>query len=241
MTKSAAKTTDLVVPDGKDFLVLQEADDFKDIVEANMGGEQLSVKMLNRLVIPAGGSTMWMVPGPDGEEPQKTVEGVIVHMQTIRTYWKEAFSGQGTPPDCYSPDAKLGIGDPGGNCLTCPMNQFMEGGGAKACAEKIMLFYMPKDGYLPAVILVPPGSLRATKQYLVDLIQYHKTPKNLAVTRFELEQDTNNGGIKFSKLKYSFGGRVAKDDEPKWKMITGQIAQMVGGISTEELTSAVGE
>src|SRR5690606_20046028 len=73
-----------------------------EIISANLGGEGITQFDLDRVRIPAGGSTMWSVPTLDGEEETRVLEGIIIHFTTPRAYWKTPFdeSGGGTPPDC---------------------------------------------------------------------------------------------------------------------------------------------
>ena len=234
----AVEETAVVVADDSNFLVIKDGDDFSEIIEANLQGEPISPRMLDRIKVPAGGATTWQVPGPDGEVPMQEIEGVIVHMQTIRTYWESDYTGAGTPPDCFSQDGKIGVGTPGGSCFNCPMNKFGEKGG-KPCAEKIMLFFMTENSYLPTLLLVPPASLKPTKEYLTNLIKYHKAKKHRAVTGISLDTDRNNNGMVFSKVKYRFVDHVKNPEA--WDAIAEKLAGLVSGISEVELQRAADE
>lgn len=170
----------------------------------NLGNEQITPFDLDRVTVPAGGQLAWTVPGVEGEEIVKELEGVILHQQLVRSYWKNSIDegGGGNPPDCYSPDSIKGIGDPGFECATCPFAQFgsddRERG--QACKQMRMIALLRPGMFLPTIVVVPPSSLKNTKQYLFRLAAKN-TPVWGVVTKLTLEQDKNVDGIKFSRIK----------------------------------------
>lgn len=231
----------VAVRDGSNYLVTTDIKDFNEILEANLAGEKLTPKMLDRIKVPAGGSTTWMVPTIEGEKPMQTIQGVIVHMQTIRTYWAEDFSGQGGPPDCGSRDGINGFGTPGGQCLSCPLNEFGsgKGGRSKACNEKIMVFFMTEDSFLPTLLLVPPGSLTSFRQEYMPGLLKRLVKKHHVVTEFSLVPDKNDSSIVFSKVKCRMVGKVANPDV--WDEIADTMAKLVSNVEAEELQAAASD
>src|SRR5690606_3431853 len=185
------------------------AAELAEIIAANLGGEGITQFDLDRVRIPAGGSTTWSIPTLDGEEETRVLEGIIIHFTTPRAYWKTPFdeSGGGTPPDCSSEDGIVGVGNPGGDCSTCPLSKF---GTAKnrrgqACKQMRLLFMLREDSLLPIVVVLPPMSLRPARQYFLRLASQRQAFYSV-ITRIELERDRNQDGIPYSRAKFSVGG-----------------------------------
>jgi hypothetical protein len=204
--------------EGKEMVLAEKFDvvaasaELKEILEVNLGGEVIDDGLLDRVKVPAGGSTFWTVlDDMDDEQTVKELRGIILHSRMVRAFWRGEFTGTGGPPDCYSDDMETGIGDPGGECAICPLNEFgsdpNKEGRAKACAEKRILFVLMchEDGnvdLLPTVIKVPPGSLRASKKYLFKLSTKAKRKMWGVVTTFSLEKDRNPQGQDFSRIVF---------------------------------------
>ncbi|MFR8542804.1 MAG: hypothetical protein ACLVD8_25860 [Enterocloster sp.] len=61
---------------------------------------------------------------PDNPDYARTLEGVILYNHAACTLWPEGSEyDEDTKPLCSSVDGKTGIGEPGGACATCPMNE----------------------------------------------------------------------------------------------------------------------
>ena len=86
-----------------------------EILTENLGGAGLNVTDLTIVKVPSGGGVMWEIPGIEGLQHAKEIEGVIIFTQSTRAYWPDSFddTGGGSPPQCMSTDAVTGIGDPG--------------------------------------------------------------------------------------------------------------------------------
>ena len=98
------------------FVIFQTPiQEVRDAVAANLGDSAMSASDLERIKIPAGGGTAWTVQGLDGEEMLKELSGIIVAWRDTRAYWSVPMeqSDGNMPPDCYSLDARTGIGKPG--------------------------------------------------------------------------------------------------------------------------------
>lgn len=190
------------------------------IINDNMGGQTLTPFDLDRAKVPTGGATSWEVPDLDeGTKSVKSIEGIIIHYTSPRGYWAAGLDqgGASTPPDCFSPDGKIGIGAPGGDCRTCPFNEFgsAEKGNGKACKEKRMLFLLQPESYLPMVVQVPTMSLKPINQYFMRLAA-RGTPFYGVVTALSLEKaQQTGGGLPFSKIAPSMASRLTPEELAK--------------------------
>lgn len=182
-------------------------------IEANLSGEQLGAFDLDRIRVPTGGALKWTVPGLEGESLESVVTGVIVANRLTRSYWKES-DPDNSPPDCSSPDAVLGFGDPGDalrnlgkGCADCPMAQWGskdaddDAENGQACKQNRQLFLIDEKTMLPKVLVLPPTSLKPAKQFLQQLTSYAK-PFWAVVVEIGLEGDTSAGGQKYAKATF---------------------------------------
>lgn len=175
-----------------------------EIIEDNFGDEGFSVGDLDRLKVPAGGGRAWDIPD---EAPAQTVDGIIIHKQPTRSFWfkKRGEDGEDDgPPDCYSPNGKVGVGvfGPGsesnadGECAGCPMNVFGSStsgsGNGKACKEQMQVFLLQPDAILPMQVSLPPTSLRGFRKYMTRLASKGKSYYSV-ITSFGLEVQKGGG------------------------------------------------
>lgn len=194
----------------KEYPVLSPSSQQAQMIRANLAGDEIGIGDLDRIKVPTGGATTWTVNTIEGEKQTKALEGIILHVARRRAYWENS-NPTGDQPDCSSVDCITGVGDPGGPCVSCPMNQFgtavKQGGGlgrGKACKESAVLFFLRPGANLPDAVVVPPGSLKPVRQYRVKLT----VPYFSAITRLELEKSSNKDGIAFAKIKPSFIGQL---------------------------------
>ncbi len=182
------------------------------VIEDNFGEEGFSPSDLDRLKVPAGGGRAWDIPD---EAPAQFIDGVVVHRQPTRSFWFKARGQDGEedgPPDCYSPDSKVGVGvfglpstrpegadltsNPNGECADCPMNVFGSSdrgsGNGKACKEQMQVYVLQEGAVLPIQISLPPTSLRPWKKYMTRLAAKGKSYMAV-VTRFGLEVEKGGG------------------------------------------------
>lgn len=213
---STTSTTDVAVfnPEESNFPALfvgaGEGGSIAEVIEDNFGDEGFSVSDLDRVKIPAGGGLTWEVPD---EEPTRSIAGIIIHKQATRSFWfkKRGENGEDDgPPDCYSVDAKVGVGsfgpgsegNPSGACGDCPMNVFgssTSGSGAgKACKEQMQVFVLQPDAVLPLQLSLPPTSLRGFRRFMTRLASKGKSYYSV-VTGFGLEV-TKSGGQTYSTV-----------------------------------------
>jgi hypothetical protein len=191
------------------YAIMTMGDDIASVMADNLGGEQITAMDLDRVNIPAGGGTNWVVPTLEGDVETKDLEGIIVYTRVQRVYWADAFSGGGTPPDCYSEDSIHGSGQPGGDCAQCALSKFGSGdnGKSQACQMRRLVFLVQPDSLLPIVISVPPSSLNEAKKYLLRLASRGKSAYSM-ISKLSLEKDKNADGIAYSKIKFSSTGET---------------------------------
>lgn len=226
--------TDLAIIE-KDYPVLVPGSKAAQLIAANTIGESIDVTDLDRIRVPAGGGLAWTVPTASGEDSVKNLEGVIVHVARRRAYWADP-EPKGTVPDCYSKDGVTGIGTPGGNCDSCPMNAFgtaVRPGGAagrgKACKEMRLLFLLRPGENLPAVVVVPPGSLKGVKSYLLKL----KAPFWRLITRLTLTKAQSKDGIAYAQIKPEMVSDLGVEAAGPIKRFADQMRSLFEGVKVD--------
>lgn len=196
------------------IMTIGEGSDIGEVIEENLGGENISTQDLVRIKVPAGGSKIWSIPSISGDDEElKELEGIILFTQVQRAFWQEDYTGGSTPPDCFAADGKVGEGSPGGQCLRCPNSKFQSAsnGRGQACTQKHAMFLLRQDSLLPMIVSIPPTSLKNSKGYLLDLISKRKMISSV-ITRLTLTQDKNNDGMKFSKVEFKDVGDISNTD-----------------------------
>ena len=169
-----------------------------------------------RVTVPSGGSIIFEIEGDDPENPETTKElvGVIVDHHAFRTYWSNPYSGEKTPPDCYSNDGRVGIGNPGGDCATCPLNQFGTGvnGRGKACKNQRMVYILREGDPFPLQLTLPPTSLKNFNAYFNKLTRKGRKTYGV-ITKITLKKARNKDNIEYSEVQFA----VVRDLTPEEK------------------------
>lgn len=192
-----------------------------------MIGEELAGLNIQFPVIkvPAGGGLAFEVPGDDPNSPdlQKEFNAVILYHHPLLSYYKEKYTGGSQAPDCGSFDGVFGIGEPGGRCAECPLNQFGTGeNGGKACKTKRRVFLLREGESIPTILTLPTGSLNDFSKYVMRLISKGKK-SNQVVTKFSLTKVQNSGGIAYSKVVLATAYDLTKDDIESISLMTEQV------------------
>ena len=233
--KTDDKTTALALAEAFPILVKEPAE-IKAIMDANLAGGQMTAFDFDRVTIPPAGGRMWNVPTLDGGEASETeVIGIIGHWQDVRAYWPGEFAG-GEPPSCSSEDARLGVGDPGGNCQACGLAAFGSDKDARgqACKQMRRLYIIRPGQLLPLVLTLPPSSLRAVRQFFVRLTSA-QMPYWAVIAGVGLEAAANKQGIKYSKATFRVV-RVLTDDEAT--RITAYVGSLREAFGSLEVSTA---
>lgn len=200
--------------DASSYQLLADPESF-EAMQINLEGERLSEFDLDRIKVPAAGGTVWQVPTIDGVENQEAIEGVILAIQVRRGFWESPFGGGAAgPPDCSSMDGITGVGTPGGECATCPMNEFgsavrQDGkqGRGKRCSEKRLMLVLRAGDRLPIAISAPATSIKGIKQFLMRL----PVPMFQAVVSIGLEREKSGDGIHYSRIVLGYIGHIGSE------------------------------
>lgn len=165
----------------------------------DMEGLQMSFQ---RIKIPSGGNLVFEIPTDDPENPnyEKTIEGVLIFHHDSNAYWPEGSEyDDNTAPLCSSVDGKHGIGEPGGSCAICALNQYgtaAEGRG-KACKNMRSLYLLQSGECVPIQISLPPTSLKPFKNFINQAFLLRRRPSYGSVIQIGLRKE-NTGGNDYS-------------------------------------------
>lgn len=225
-----------------------DPEDLRDIVQINLGGEQLSAFDLERIRVPDGKSDFWTIPTQDGTEAAKEVDGIIIHFRDVRSWWPDD-EPTGKPPVCSSEDTRQGIGsrecgdqyvgDPGDkvhSCATCAYAQFgsdPKGGKGQWCKQMKMVFLLTPDKFLPMCIILPPTSLKNAKDYMIRLMG-SGSAFNHVVSRLTLLKDKNETGQEYNKVEFA---RVRSLSNAEKEVIRGYTAAVRPAFATVKVES----
>lgn len=173
-----------------------------DIIQKNLKHQPLSFQLFDIVKSPAGGATMFTVPGIAGDEMYKELTGIVLDYATPRAYWDTPDPVEGTPPVCYSHDSITSY--EGKACSRCPFNDFGSKDGesnAKACKESVMIFLLRPDNIMPIIIRVPVSSKLIFQRYMTRLIG-KMLPLSGVVTKITLAKTTNKTGQLYSLYNF---------------------------------------
>ncbi len=227
--------------------------------EALGPGESLSVDLLERAKVPAGGLLYWDVVGG---EPTRTIEGILVLRQVTRVYWRSSYAdtGGGQQPDCSSLDAQFGRGDRGidgdtpdsiHECQTCPLggddawgtatNEKGEPMAGKACRQVTRIFMLRPGDNLPMLIALPPSSYKAALAYAVQMAG-KKVPYYGGITSMTLEKAQSKGqnggqGVPYSKAVFKPVRPLTPDEFFQVQAYRDQFVPFFTAISVTEVES----
>jgi hypothetical protein len=176
----------------------------------NLAGEKLRTRDLTQIRVPSGEMTQWKIPSVDGDaEYVKEVTGIIIHMTMPRAFWAEAYgTSDNAPPSCFSFDSKVGHGDPGGDCESCPFSDFGSGAnGSQGCKQRRMFYLLVEGEFLPIAVNCPPGSLAKAKDYLLGLGK-KGLRFDTVMTTFTLTTEKNKANIKFPQVSFKMAAQL---------------------------------
>ena len=201
------------------------ANDTLEIVRENLKNQPLSPELLDMVKSPFGGSTVFSVPGLNGDEIEKEVTGIILDYTTSRAYWDTPDPVEGTPPVCLSTDSILS--QDGKPCVRCPFNDFGSRDGetgAKACKESVLLFLLRPDSILPILVRIPVTSKPRFLKYVVRLIGT-RTPISGVVTRITLEKATSKSGKPYALYNFEAVGLLSPEETVMAKAFGAQLME----------------
>jgi hypothetical protein len=192
----------------------------REAMVANLGDSNMSVTDLERIRIPTGGGSFWTVPDIVGEQTMRELSGVILAWRDVRMYWKRPMeqSVGAAPPDCYAPDARTGIGDPGGSCRSCRFAQFGSAakGDGQACKLCRQLFLLRPGNLLPDIVNLPAGSLKSVHEFLRRLAAKGRPCYSLR-THIALEKTRSSQGFEYSRARFTAGEDLSPEEAKRAK------------------------
>lgn len=234
----ATKKDEAIVPVSNYAIMQRNLDDIMEAITTNLDGEQLGPRDLTRITVPTGGAKYWTIPSLRGDEIKPAITGIIINTCINRALFEGAF-GQGAtkPPVCSSCDGRHGVGNPGGDCISCPYAQFgtkVDQSGnltnGQACKQMRLVFIMVPNKLLPIVAIAPPTSLANVKNYLVELTN-EGIPYTSAMTSLSLESDKSAGGIEYSKVVPTFVEELTPDQTASVKILAAKINGLINNTS----------
>ena len=193
--------TTIAVKEG--FAALKNREALNEAMADDCQGLEFS---FDRVKLPAGGGTAFEIPSATGEESEmvKDITGVIAFNHPAYAFYHNKYAGGSNPPDCGSFDGVKGVGNPGGNCQTCPYNRFGSGEGqSKLCKNKRMLYILREGELFPITMSLPTGSLKTFTAYVKSQLSRGRKLSQV-VTKITLKKATNASGIAFSQAVFTF-------------------------------------
>ena len=197
------------------------------VIRENLKNQPLSLDLFDVVKSPSGGSTVFSVPGLNGDEAATELTGIILDYTTPRAYWTTPEPVEGTPPDCMSVNSI--ISTDGKSCAHCPYNDFGSKDGesnAKACKESVLLFLLRPNTILPLLVRVPVTSkarfLRYTTRLAGELMSI-----SAVVSKITLERATSRGGKPYALFKFEATDTLDTDTTVQAKAYAQQFMEVV--------------
>jgi len=209
-----------------------------EALTSELGGMDIS---FDRVSIPAAGGQAFEVPGelPGETDMVKDFSGVILFHHPMFTYYRERFSGGNNAPDCGSYDGFTGVGNPGGVCATCPLNQFGSGeNGGKACKNKRRIYVLREGELIPILLVLPTGSMKEFSVYIKRLLAKGKK-SNSVVTTFSLKKVTNASGIAYSQAQFAVDRFLTPEEMPFVQAMSDQVKSFATRVAYDEAPGEV--
>ena len=204
-----------------------------EALTSELGGMDIS---FDRVSIPAAGGQAFEVPGemPGETDMVKDFSGVILFHHPMFTYYRERFSGGNNAPDCGSYDGNVGVGNPGGVCANCPLNQFGSGeNGGKACKNKRRIYVLREGELIPILLVLPTGSMKEFSVYIKRLLAKGKK-SNSVVTKFSLKKVTNASGIAYSQAQFAVDRVLTAEEMPFVQAMSDQVKSFATRVAYDE-------
>ena len=209
-----------------------------EALTSELGGMDIS---FDRVSIPAAGGQAFEVPGelPGETDMVKDFSGVILFHHPMFTYYRERFSGGNNAPDCGSYDGNVGVGNPGGVCATCPLNQFGSGeNGGKACKNKRRIYVLREGELIPILLVLPTGSMKEFAVYIKRLLAKGKK-SNSVVTKFSLKKVTNASGIAYSQAQFAVERVLTAEEMPFVQAMSDQVKSFATRVAYDDAPGEV--
>ena len=193
---------------------------------------------LDRIKIPAGGSTAFEIPTGDSDEPEmaKEITGVILFNHPAYAYYTDKYTGGSNPPDCASFDGIHGTGTPGGNCKSCPYNKFGSGDGkSKACKNRRILYILREGELFPVILNLPVGSSGAYKSYVKHLLT-QRSSLSRVITTISLKKAMSESNIAYSQAAFKCVRQLTDDEISALEPLVNQMKDYAANLSASDFS-----
>mgnify|MGYP007070294163 CR=1 FL=1 len=227
-TKNMQKLT--ITSDNSGYVALTS--NALDIIRENMKNQPLALDLFDIVKSPAGGATVFSVPGLSGDDAEKELTGIVLDYMTPRAYWDTPDPVEGTPPVCLSRDSI--VSHDGKVCAHCPYNDFGSRDGesnAKACKESVLIFLLRPNNILPLLIRIPVTSKGRFLKYTVRLVG-NMTPLTSVVTKITLQKATSKAGEPYALFNFEAVRILAAEEAVHAKNYARQFMQIVNAAET---------
>lgn len=204
-----------------------------DVIAEEMDGLNLS---FDRVKVPSGGGLAFEIPTEDGDtDVQKEIIGVIVGHSPENVYYATQYEGGNEPPDCVATDGKLGVGNPGGDCLSCPYNEWgsSEDGIGKACQNRHKVFILRDGELFPLMVALPVTSVKNFSDFIKRSVMKGRRSYEF-ITKVGLSKDKSKGGIEYSKCVFSLVAPLGGEKLQAARAYADGIRPMIKQVSTEK-------
>jgi len=198
-----------------------------DVVAQNLDtGSMTPRKFFPQIKMPLLGNKEWVIPTTDGDVDCKMFSGIIIHVQVERGLFPKPYK-PGSLPFCSSENGVIGIGNPGGECGSCPNAQFGPDGTPPECAQKKAIYILMKEEIVPMVLRITPSSFKAFEDYLLKVSRKLK-PLHAIETNFSLKSTVAKGsGTTVSEVVFEIGSPLDKEDVGKVNAVKREILPFI--------------
>lgn len=229
----------ITIPDSElpQALICSDEDlaDIQEGIALNAENGDMSEYDMPRITVAPGALK---VHTPSGPVLTDHIYGVPVYIRNVRTYYKSKVAGN-KPPDCYSKDRLVGIGDPGGKCAECPFAQFESAttadgqqGKGQACKESKQVFILTGGPGMPRMLSIPPTSLGVAKDFFAGLNfsrPYYKWLIRVTV------QNTKNSGMEYGMAVFQEVRTLTASEVKRALMFRGAVETFLKAAANEPI------
>lgn len=208
----------------------------KEIPMDELDGFNLS---FDKIKIPAGGTTAFEVPSDDPENPdiEKELRVVIIDQYAVNSYYKEAYDGTETAPDCFSSDGHIGINSEGESisCESCPNNRYGSAidGIGKACKNMRRLYILRSGDTFPMLLTLPATSINPFGKYLQRIVSKGLRPCDV-ITKIALKKAESKGGITYAQATFVIEEILPPEIKEKVRKYVAEMKNTTRAVKVEE-------
>jgi hypothetical protein len=187
---STPSTALAVLPSG--CTALEQVDSLPELMATLFSGEAPADSLFPQIKMPGAGGIAWEIPTGDPEHPEiaRTLKCIVLEFYLWNAWYSKPYDPTKPKqrPDCMAVQKgpsipMIGLGNPGGPCCTCALNQWGSGVDrdgnptrGKACQNRQSILVLTEGGFLPYELMLSPTGLRAWEDYAKALVMKGKFP-----------------------------------------------------------------